>query len=57
MQRPRGGNEPGVLEEQKQAPVLEWRGGGRGWGCKARVKSSMVPGQNTEVPDKCLRDQ
>lgn len=39
MQSPRGGNELGVLEEQKQAAVMEWRSRRKG----GRSQGEMVP--------------
>lgn len=44
MQSPRGGNELGVLEEQKQAAVLEWRSRRKGGGSQDEV----VPGAKSD---------
>lgn len=44
VQSPRGGNELGVLEEQKQAAVLEWRSRRKG----GRSQDEVVPGAKSD---------
>ena len=53
MQRPGGGNKSAVLEEQKQAEVLEWRKRRKGSRGQVRAKSCLasICGINESLKD------